>query len=264
MPSSFSVALFFILGAIFGSYANVLIYRVPKGENTVTSRSHCPKCQHLISWYDNIPLLSWLFLGGRCRRCKGKISFRYFIVELLMAILFAGLWVKIGWKFTLLEYLVLAFGLVVVSFIDLDHMILPDRFTLSGIVIGIVGSFINPERSWEDALLGILFGGGFLWAVAYFYLLLRKQEGLGGGDIKLLAWIGAVLGWKPIPFIILSSSLVGTLVGIFVMLRSKSGLKTIIPFGPYIALGALIYIFWGQEIAEWYLHIFIPYLSPVN
>jgi leader peptidase (prepilin peptidase) / N-methyltransferase len=129
---------------------------------------------------------------------------------------------------------------------------------LSGIVIGLVGALLNPERSFLDALLGVLIGGGFLWAIAYFYFVFRKEEGMGGGDIKLLAWMGAVLGWKAIPFVIITSSVVGSLGGIWVALKQKKGMKAAIPFGPYLALGAVAYLFGGQEIASWYLKLFIP------
>jgi leader peptidase (prepilin peptidase)/N-methyltransferase len=165
----------------------------------------------------------------------------------------------LNWQ--LLEILILFFGLVTVSFIDLDHYILPDVFTLPGIGIGMFGSLLIPERSFFDSLLGVLMGGGILWAIAYLYLLLRKQEGMGGGDIKLLAWIGAVLGWKAIPFVIISSSLIGSVIGILFALKNKKGLQTVIPFGPYLALGAVLHVFGGQAIGLWYLELFFPFLN---
>lgn len=257
--------VFFSLGLMFGSFANVVIYRLPLGKSVVTPRSACPACSHLIRWYENIPILSWLFLRGRCSSCKVRISFRYPMVELLMGLLFLALYLKFGFSWTLLELLVFGFGIVVVTFIDFDHMILPDVFTLSGIVIGLLGAVANPERSFMNALWGVLMGGGFLYATAFIYYALRKQEGMGGGDIKLLAWIGAVLGWKSIPFTILSASIVGSMVGILVAIRSKDGLKSGIPFGPYLVLGAILYIFSGSEITQWYLNLFLPsILSPVN
>lgn len=263
-PPWFTSLMFFLLGAIFGSFANVVILRLPAGQSVVSPRSRCPKCEKAISWYDNIPILSWLALRGRCRTCSVSISWRYPLVEFLMAITFAGLYLYVGWSWTLLEYLIFAFGLIVVTFIDFDHMILPDVFTLSGIVIGLLGSVLNPERDFWPALGGVLMGGGFLWAVAYLYWVFRKREGMGGGDIKLLGWIGAVLGWSSIPFVILCSSIVGSVVGVLMALRKDEGLASTIPFGPYLALAALVYIFGGDRLGEWYISLFIPSLSPVN
>lgn len=253
---------FFIMGACFGSFANVVIYRYPKDESVVTPRSRCGSCKKNISWYDNIPIFSWLLLCGKCRHCKSHFSIRYPLVELITAVLFLGIFLKFGWSWLLLEYLLFCFALVIASFIDFDHMILPDIFTLSGIAIGLVGAIFNPEREFLSALYGVLLGGGFLYAVAIIYSALRKQEGMGGGDIKLLAWIGAVLGWTSVPFVIISSSLIGSAVGLVIMIRSKGGMSLAIPFGPYLALGAILYIFCGQELANIYINFFIPSLSP--
>lgn len=253
---------FFILGACLGSFGNVLIWRVPRKENFVWGRSHCPKCRAMIAWYDNIPILSYLILRGRCRSCAARISLRYPIVELITGALFAALFYRLGWSWFLLETLVFAFGLVVVSFIDLDHMILPDVFTLSGIVIGLLGAALNPERSFWASLMGVLLGGGFLWLIAYLYYVFRKQEGMGGGDIKLLAWIGAILGWTAIPFVILAASLLGSLVGILAAIRTKSGMQTAIPFGPYLALGAILFLLGGERLGLWYVSLFLPTLVP--
>jgi leader peptidase (prepilin peptidase) / N-methyltransferase len=251
----------FFIGACFGSFANVVIYRWPQGESCIAPRSRCGACKNAILWYDNIPLVSWCIRRGRCRSCGTKFSSRYFFVELLMASLFCASYYFVGPSWYLLEVLIFIFGLVTASFIDLDHFLLPDFITLSGLVFGIVGAWLNPERSLADALLGAFLGGGFLWAIAYFYFLLRKQEGMGGGDIKLLAWIGAVLGWKAIAFVIISSSLIGSIVGLALALRSKDGMKTMIPFGPYLAFGAVLYLFGGQGLATWYLQLFIPALN---
>jgi leader peptidase (prepilin peptidase)/N-methyltransferase len=251
---------FAVLGLLLGSFANVLIWRIPQKMPWGMVRSQCPKCQSQIAWYDNLPVLSYLILRTKCRKCGVKISIRYPLVELIMCLLFVGAFLKFGWTWTLLEILIFLFGLVVVSFIDLDHMILPDVFTLSGIVIGLVGSVLNPEREFLPSLTGVLLGGGFLWCIAYLYFLLRKEEGMGGGDIKLLAWIGAVLGWTSVPFVILCSSLVGSLIGILLVIKTKGGLKAAIPFGPYLALGAVIYIFGGEQIGLWYIRLFLPSL----
>lgn len=212
----------------------------------------------MIAWYDNIPIFSWFILKGKCRHCGAKYSFRYVAVELMMAVAFPLVYYFVGWNWTLLEYLILTFGLITVSFIDLDHFLLPDKFTLPGIVIGLLGAALNPERDFMDGILGVVVGGGFLWAIAYFYFAIRKEEGMGGGDIKLLGWIGAVLGWKAIPFVIISSSLIGSVIGLAIASRSQKGMKTVIPFGPYLALGAVLYILGGESLAHWYLGLFLP------
>lgn len=249
---------FFILGSIFGSFANVVIFRLPNDQSVVRPRSFCYSCKTPIKWFDNIPIITWFLLRGKCRHCQAKYSFRYPLVELITGVLFALSFHYAGWSWSLLEYLVFIFGLVVCTFIDLDHMILPDEFTLSGIVIGLLGAALNPERHLLDSFLGVLMGGGFLWGVAYIYYLLTKREGMGGGDIKLLGWIGALLGWKAIPFVIMTSAIVGSVVGLWAARKQDEGLKTVIPFGPYLALGAIIYLFGGQSIAYWYLDLFLP------
>ena len=257
-PREVVIFLFFIVGSLFGSFANVVILRLPLGKSVVRPRSHCPKCQHQLQWFELVPIFSWIFLRGKCRNCHAKISWRYPLVEFLTAIAFAGAFIYHGWSFYLLEHIVFIYCLIIVSFVDFDHMILPDTFTLSGIVIGLLGSWINPGRNRLDSVYGVLMGGGFLWAIAYVYFLLRKQEGMGGGDIKLLAWIGAVLGWQAIPFVVLSSSLFGSIVGLAVGLKTKGGMQTVIPFGPYLALSAVLYIFGGYNIGLWYLNLFLP------
>jgi leader peptidase (prepilin peptidase)/N-methyltransferase len=260
IPFSFFTAFGFVFGALFGSFANVIIYRLPRDESIVHPRSHCYHCKKPIAWFDNIPLFAWFWLKGRCRNCHTPYSFRYVAVEWIMAILFAAVVYKDGLSWNLLEHLIFAFGLVTASVIDLDHMILPDEFTLGGLILGLIGAAINPDRSLIAAVYGVLFGGGFLWAIAAIYSFLRKQEGMGGGDIKLLAWIGAILGWTSVPFVIISSSLVGSLVGLLLMAKNRKGLSQAIPFGPYLAFGAILYLFFGRELSEAYVRLFIPAL----
>lgn len=251
--------LVFILGLCLGSFANVIILRLPKGESIVRPRSHCPKCQAPVRFYDNIPVLSYFFLRGKCRNCRASISWRYPLVELITGLLFVAIFLKVGVSWTLVEYLWLAFAGVVVSVIDLDHRILPDVFTLSGVCIGLIGAAINPERSFYDSLFGVLAGGGFLFLVAYVYEAIRGEEGMGGGDIKLLAWIGAVLGWQAIIFTILISSITGSLAGLIVAAIQKSGMKTAIPFGPFLFLAAILYVFVGPDLMRVYLSVFFPF-----
>ncbi|MCB0390367.1 MAG: prepilin peptidase [Bdellovibrionales bacterium] len=258
LPVPFVYTIIFCFGAIWGSFANVVIYRLPLEKSVVSPASCCPKCKIKIKWYQNIPIFSWFLLRGKCAECKTKISWRYPLVEFLMAIGFVTLYWWHGFNAYFFEHIIFYFGLVTISFIDLDHMIIPDSFSLGGIVIGLVGALLNDGRSFMGALAGVLMGGGFLWAVAYFYYLWRKTEGMGGGDIKLIAWIGAVLGWKAIPFVILSSSIIGSVFGLVISLRSKDGMSTVIPFGPYLALGAVLYIFGGENFIQWYFGFFLP------
>lgn len=252
-----------ILGLCFGSFASVIVRRLPNKEKIFSlDRSRCPHCKNVISWWQNIPLLSFVLLKGKCAHCHAQISWRYPLLEVLMATLFWLAYMKLGLSWTLLEILIFIFGLVTVSFIDFDHYILPDVFTLSGIVTGLVGAFLNPDRSVSSALAGVFIGGGSLWLIAYLYWVLRKQEGLGGGDIKLIAWIGAVLGWPAVPFVIFSGSLIGSAAGLLVAFRKKEGLQSVIPFGPFLALGALLYLFVGRELGLWYVNFFLPDLFP--
>ncbi|MBC7458028.1 MAG: prepilin peptidase [Bdellovibrionaceae bacterium] len=256
----FEVFFAFLFGACFGSFANVVIYRLPQNQS-LWGRSRCQKCQKPVPWYHNIPMLSYFILKGQCCFCAEKFSIRYPLVEFIMAIAFALTIYLYGVNWTSFEYIILVWGLITASFIDLDHMILPDELTLGGLVIGLIGAFLNPERQFLDALLGVLFGGGILWLVAYVYYIFTGREGLGGGDIKLLGWLGALLGWRSIPFIILSSSVFGSAIGLLVSWKNKDGLKTMIPFGPFLAFGALLYLFGLKSVGLWYVDLFFPALS---
>lgn len=247
----------FIFGACFGSFANVLIYRLPKSEK-ITGRSRCKECGKTVAWYHNIPMFSYFLLKGQCAQCKAKFSIRYPVVEFIMAVLWLAIFHLYGVSWLTLEYFILVFGLVAGSFIDLDHMILPDEITLGGCALALVGAAINPERGFVESLIGFLFGGGVLWLVAYVYYVFTGREGLGGGDIKLLAWIGALLGWRAIPFVILSSSITGSIVGLYVSRHSEDKLKAVIPFGPFIALGAILYILGLKSVGNWYIDLFFP------
>jgi leader peptidase (prepilin peptidase)/N-methyltransferase len=246
----------FLFGAAFGSFANVIIYRLPEGLS-ILGRSYCHKCKAQVSWRHNIPIFSYFLLKGCCSSCKQTFSLRYPLVEFIMGFLFALVVFQYGVTWTSIEYLIMVFGLVTASFIDYDHMILPDEITLSGLVIGLIGAALNPDRQFLDALLGVLFGGGILWSVAYIYFLFTGREGLGGGDIKLLAWLGALLSWKAIPFIILSSSVIGSVVGL-ISSKNRGDLKTMIPFGPFLALGAIPYILGLKSVGIWYVQLFFP------
>lgn len=226
---------------------------MPNSESIVSPPSHCPQCSYQIRWYDNIPLLSYLLLKGRCRGCGTHISFQYPIVELLNATLTLLLFLRFGFTFVFCVLFVFCSALVVITFIDLEHQIIPDEISLPGIVIGFVLSFFIVGHSWMNSLLGILLGGGSLFMVAWSYQRLTGKDGMGGGDIKLLAMMGAFLGWKAVLFIIFASSLIGSVVGVTIMVLQKKDSKLAIPFGPYLAFGAVLYIFYGRTIIRWYL-----------
>jgi len=242
-----------ITGMVVGSFLNVCICRMPKGESVVFPPSHCPQCDYRIRWHDNIPLVSYLLLRGKCRGCGMHISMQYPLVELLNGLLTLALFLRFGPTFLFLALFLFCSALVVITFIDLEYQIIPDEISLPGIVVGFIFSFFLPGHSWLNSLLGILLGGGSLLLVAYGYQLLTGKEGMGGGDIKLLAMMGAFLGWKSILFIIFASSLAGSVIGLTMMVVQKKDSKLAIPFGPYLAFGAVLYIFFGRQIIHWYL-----------
>lgn len=244
----------FALGAAVGSFLNVCIVRLPKGGSLIKPGSHCPHCQNPIRFYDNIPLFSYIVLRGKCRRCKAQISPRYFLVEGLSGLMALALFRNFGFSPELAVYFIFFSALLVVIFIDLDTWTIPDIITLPGIVVGVAASFLLPRLDLWQSLLGLLAGGGVLFLVAVGYQLLRKKEGMGGGDIKLLAMIGAFLGLPGVIYTLFASSLVGSLAGVLLMLRNKSGRGTRIPFGPFLALAAMTYVFWGPALIQWYLH----------
>lgn len=245
----------FGFGLLWGSFLNVVIHRLPRGESVVTPRSRCPECRALIKWYQNVPVLSWLALRARCAHCGAKISARYPLVELLTALLFAT---SAAWQPELLAwpFQFWFFGAIVAcTFIDVDHWILPDKITLPGIVIGFASSFFVPDHTWLASLAGILVGGGILYGVAWGYRALANKDGLGGGDIKFLAMIGAFLGAKGALATLILSSFLGSLLGVFlIVLRGKKG-TTAIQFGPFLALGAVAAFFFGEPLWQWYFSI---------
>ena len=245
----------FLLGAVVGSFLNVCICRLPEDKSVVSPPSACPRCGNGIRWYDNIPIVSFLILRARCRFCSEPISWRYPLVEALNGILTLLLFIKFGPTLSFLALFLFCSSLVVITFIDLDHQIIPDCISLPGIVIGFMFSFFLPWNSWLNSLLGILLGGGSLLLVAWGYEKFTGKEGMGGGDIKLLAMMGALLGWRSIPFIIFSASLVGSVIGVSAMVIQKKDAKLAIPFGPFLAFGALLYVFYGRQIINWYFSI---------
>ncbi|MDH3975328.1 MAG: prepilin peptidase [Deltaproteobacteria bacterium] len=250
------LAFAFVLGAVTGSFLNVCIFRIPEKQSIVSPPSHCPSCGAGIKFYDNVPLLSYLILQGKCRHCKMSISFRYPLIELLTALASVMLMIHFGPTLSYLIYLVLVSLLIVITFIDLDHRIIPDVISLPAIPLGFAASFLLPYLTWLDSLIGIVAGGGLLLLVAVVYEALTGQEGMGGGDIKLLAMVGAFLGWKGVLFTLMASSFLGTVIGGGLMALSGKGRKFALPFGPFLSLGAIIYLFWGELLIDWYLTFF--------
>lgn len=213
----------------------------------------CPGCGAGIAFYDNIPVLSYLWLRGRCRHCQAAISSRYPVVELAAGLFAVAIFIRYGLAWEAFCLYVLVAALLVITFIDIDHQIIPDVITYPGIVLGFLSSFVTGHITYKDSLMGIFLGGGILLLVASAYYYLTKKEGMGGGDVKLLAMIGAFLGWKGAVFTIFVGSAVGTVLGIAVALRTQGGRKTVVPFGPFLSLGALLYLFHGPEIVDWYM-----------
>ncbi len=238
-----------------GSFVNVCIYRLPASKSIIDPRrSICPNCGSIIRFYDNIPVLSYLRLKGRCRNCNKPISFRYPLVEIISGVFALCTFLKFGPTLEALVYFAFITALVVITFIDIDHQIIPDLITIPGIPVCFLASFAIPSITYKESLLGLLAGGGSLLLVGWTYYLIKKAEGMGGGDIKLMAMIGAMVGWKGVLFTIFVSSLVGTLVGITIMLRTKKGMKIAVPFGPFLSIGAITYIFFGPGLIFWYFN----------
>lgn len=246
--------IIFFLGCCLGSFLNVCIYRLPLNLSIIFPNSFCPSCKSPIRPYDNIPLFSFLFLRGRCRNCKTKISWRYPLVEALMGALTLALFLRLGLSPLFFSLLAFSAALLVITFIDLDHRIIPDIISLPGIVAGVILALIGISGSIKSSLLGLLVGGGSLFIVAYVYEAITKREGMGGGDVKLLAMIGAWLGWQAVLFTLFFASLFGTIIGGLIMLIQKEGRYYAIPFGPFLALAALAYIFFGPPLIYWYLN----------
>ena len=243
-----------ILGAMVGSFLNVCIYRLPKEESIIWPRSHCPTCKKMIRFYDNIPLISYLLLRGRCRYCKGPISLQYPLVEGITALSSLFLIIKFGPSLSYLFYFAFVAALIAITVIDLYHQIIPDGISLPGIGVGLLASLVIPQITFFNSLMGILLGGGSLFLVATLYEWIFKREGMGGGDVKLLAMIGAFLGWKAVILTILLSSLIGSITGILIMILRGKDFKYAIPFGPFLSLGAVIALFYGENLIRWYLY----------
>lgn len=242
----------FSIGACVGSFLNVCIYRLPAYESIIRPASHCPACNTPIKFYDNIPILSYMILRGRCRQCRTSISFRYVCVEIITGLCALSTLLKYGLSLQALLVFLFISALIVITYIDLDHKIIPNRITLPGIPICLAASLSFPDLPFKDAVLGLLAGGGSLYLIAWGYKAITRKDGMGGGDIKLLAMIGAMIGWKGVVFTIYLASVLGTAIGLPLMYLKKKNMKYAIPFGPFLSIGSIVYIFFGTEIINWY------------
>lgn len=245
-----------ITGLLFGSFFNVCIYRIPKNESLVFPSSYCIHCNKSLVWYDLIPVISWILLKAKCRYCNNRIPVRYPIIETATAVVFLFLYFRFGFSGAFITNVILCSLLIVISVIDMDCQIIPNELIVPGTIIGIILSLTGVSVHWTDALFGLLIGGGTYFFIANISQWVLKKEGMGGGDIKLMAMIGLMVGWKlTILSILLSIYLGGLIGGILLVLKIKKRDDTI-PFGPIIALGTFISIVFGKDLIAWYLHLF--------
>jgi leader peptidase (prepilin peptidase) / N-methyltransferase len=249
--------IIFIFGAVIGSFLNVCIYRIPRSKSIVKPASACPGCEKPIKFYDNIPIVSYLILGGKCRHCGAKISKRYPFVELLTAVVFLMIYRRCSLSYEMFIQMFFVSLLITISFIDYDFQIIPDVLSIGGLVLGLLIAFVRPGFRFMDAFYGVLLGGGVLFIIAYGYQLVAKREGMGGGDIKLLAMIGAITGINGVVFSLFIGSVIGTIVGIPLMLIKKEGTKYAIPFGPFLSMSAVLYLFVGTRAVYIFKEIFL-------
>ena len=251
--------LFFLLGAITGSFLNVCIVRLPLEKSVVFPGSHCMACQTPIQWFDNIPLLSWLMLTGRCRNCKECVSIRYWFVELLTALTFLFFYHYYGLQWLLLPYLVMVSGFIVATFVDFEHRIIPDEVSVGGMIAGIVLSLFVPQLHGTHSpflgvgysLVGVLVGGGSIYLMGIIGDFIFKKESMGGGDVKLMAMIGAFMGWKLALLSFFLAPFFGGIYGLVEKIRTKD---STIAYGPFLVMGALVSLFWGDVIIQWVLN----------
>jgi leader peptidase (prepilin peptidase)/N-methyltransferase len=241
-----------LFGAIVGSFLNVCIYRLPLGRSVVWPGSACAGCARELSWYENIPVVSYAALGGRCRSCRMAISPRYPIVEALTGAMFAGALWYYGPTALLVSRLLFGCGLIVLFAIDLEHHLLPNVITLPGIVVGFAFSLIT-EPGWRDSLIGIVVGGGVLWAIAEGYYRIRHEEGLGMGDVKMLAMVGAFIGWQLTLVTLMMASFAGSIVGLLLIASRRGSMKYALPFGTFLAMGAVLAATIGPAVVNWYI-----------
>ena len=244
-----------LLGLAVGSFLNVCIHRLPLGQSVVSPGSRCPQCGYSLRWFDNIPVLSYVLLRGRCRRCGATISTRYPLVELMTMAVFIAHYAVFGLDIILVPRLLFASALIALFVIDFEHHLLPNTITLPGIVVGLAFSLLLPPGV-QSAFLGALLGGGVLWLIGEVYFRIAGQEGMGGGDVKMLAMVGAFLGWKLVLVTLVFSSVAGSVIGLLVLATKRGGMKYALPYGTFLALGALIASLFGEQIVIWYVGLY--------
>jgi leader peptidase (prepilin peptidase) / N-methyltransferase len=249
------LSILIVLGLTVGSFLNVCIHRIPREQSLMFPPSRCPGCEHRLAWFENIPVLSYAVLGGRCRKCRTRISIRYPLVELATMAVFVVHGEVFGWTALLVPRLLFACAMVVLFAIDLEHHLLPNVITLPGIAVGLVSSAVLPPGI-VDALIGTVVGGGVLWLIGGAYFRYSGHEGMGGGDVKMLAMIGAFLGWKLVLVTLVLSSFAGSLIGVAVIALKRGGLKYALPYGTFLALGALVASIAGDAIVNWYVSLY--------
>jgi leader peptidase (prepilin peptidase)/N-methyltransferase len=241
-------------GLIIGSFLNVCIHRLPRGESLVWPASRCPRCRAAVKPYDNIPVVSYLMLRGRCRACGNAITIRYPLIELLTMSVFVVAYLLYP-PALMVQRVLFACAMIVLFFVDLEHHRLPNEVTLPGIVVGFVFSFFMPP-GWMSSLIGIAVGGGFLWLIGTLWVLIRHEEGMGFGDVKMLAMIGAFLGWELMLATLFVSTVIGSVIGVGLIAAKRGSLKTALPFGCFLAIGAMLASVAGEGAVRWYVSFF--------
>ncbi|MCK4556317.1 MAG: prepilin peptidase [Candidatus Aminicenantes bacterium] len=250
------IIIIIAFGLAWGSFLNVLIYRIPRDMSIVKPASSCPSCRKKIKIYDNIPVISYLTLGGKCRYCKARIPLSYFLVEILTPLSFVLLYLHYSLSFHFFASCFFASAMIVLGFIDFYHMIIPDEITLPGLVLALVYSFFRDDLNLTQALIGAVTGAGFLLLVYGTYYLVRKKEGLGMGDVTMMLLLGAYLGWRQTLFTLILASFVGAVVGVVVIFSRKKDFQYSLPFGTFLAPAAYVALLWGEKILRWYLGLF--------
>jgi leader peptidase (prepilin peptidase)/N-methyltransferase len=250
------IIIIIVFGFAWGSFLNVLIYRIPRDMSLIKPASSCPQCKKKIKVYDNIPIISYLTLGGKCRYCKAKIPFSYPLVEFLTPLCFILIYSQHQLSFLFFASCLFASAMIVLGFIDFYHMIIPDEITMPGLVLALVYSFFREDVNLTQALIGAVSGAGFLLLVYGAYLLLRKKEGLGMGDVTMMLLIGAYLGWRQAFFTLVLASFVGALVGVAVIFLRKKDFQHSLPFGTFLAPAAFFSLLWGEKVLRAYLSLF--------
>lgn len=253
----FLPVLVFMVGLLMGSFFNVCIYRVPREQSILFPSSHCPSCDKQLTWLDLIPVFSWLLLRAKCRYCKNRISFRYPLVESITGLGFLFFFLKYGLSGSFLTYTILYSILIIATAIDMEFQIIPNGLVLTGTIAGVILALTGLSINWKDAVIGMLIGGGTYLLVALLSQLVLKKEGMGGGDIKLMGMIGLMIGWRLTALSILLSIYAGGFIGGLLLLFGIKKRGDAIPYGPFIAMGTIASVLFGNELIQWYLHTFL-------